>query len=143
MRDDRGAFGYRPSQTRCVIEMGVRIHDVPYRLARNEPPRLCNHFCRSRFTLRAFDQHDVVAKIYGQRGVTGREDERAFAQLLGVESRERDPVGQWRRKVLCDDDLPTCLGAREPQIEHRVLAGLLHDSRRQSPLTRRQPADER
>ena len=87
MRDDRRAFGGIRAHAARMVEVMMRVDQVPDRFARNRPLHRVDHGHRSRFGLRRVDDDDVVFHLDGDALGGALDHPDAVGDLLGLERR--------------------------------------------------------
>ena len=80
--DDRDPFGGKRREAAGVIEVRVRVDDVPDRLVRNHLLGFGDDRDAARFALPAFEHDDVILELDRQRDVAAGDPVDAFGHLL-------------------------------------------------------------
>jgi hypothetical protein len=88
-RHDRRALGPQRPQAARVIEMLVRVHDVPDRLVRDQPVRFGDDVVRARLGQRSLNHHDMIREFDDEAVVRGGDQPDTVRKLSGLGRRGR------------------------------------------------------
>src|SRR5207248_11065034 len=90
--EDGDALGGKWREPAGMIEVRMRIDDVPDSFVRKQPPGFGEDRQASRFALRAFEHDHVVAELDGHGDVSADDAVHAVGELFRSHSR-------WRRRA--------------------------------------------